>query len=214
MSATEVLTPVTALIRGFLLALALILPIGPQNAFVLARGSQSRRLRQALPVVLTAALSDTLLIAIAVGGVGLVLQSVPWLSHILSAAGIVYILYIGLMFWISAGDDAHLGGAAAPDVRSDISKSLSVSLLNPHAILDTVGIIGTASAQYLTLGPRITFAIGAVVVSWLWFFALALFGQALGLADGSGRLRFYLQRTSAVLMWAVAVHMALTLGLS
>lgn len=207
----EVALTLTALFHGFLLALALILPIGPQNTFVLTRGSQSGRFRQTLPVVLTAALSDTLLIAIAVGGVGLLLLSLPWLSTALSAVGILYIVYIGLRFWKSAGAATQPSGTTPHDLRSDITRSLSVSLLNPHAILDTIGIIGAASAQYLLFGQRIAFALGAVIVSWIWFFALALFGQALGLADQNRRMRLYLQRISALLMWAIALRMALSL---
>lgn len=197
-----------ALARGLLLALALILPIGPQNAFVLARGAQAQRFREALAVVLVASVSDTLLIAVAVAGASILLLGLPWLRAVLSAAGIGYILVIGARFWSTANPDALALAEAPPPLRSDILQGLSVSLLNPHAILDTVGIIGAASAQFTSPADRVAFAAGAVLVSWVWFFALALFGRALGVTDGTGRLRFYLQRASAVLMWAIGLRMA------
>lgn len=199
---------ITDFLHGFLLALALILPIGPQNTFVIARGAGARRFRETLPVALTAALSDTLLIAAAVGGVSLLLLGLPSLHTLLTAVGILYVLYIGAQFWRTARSGAEVAAPEAADARKDVLRALSVSLLNPHAILDTLGIIGAASAQVAGASGRFMFALGAVLVSWLWFFALAAFGRALGLGDRSGRARFYLQRVSALLMWAIGLRMA------
>jgi arginine exporter protein ArgO len=46
-----------------------------------------------------------------------------------------------------------------------------VSLLNPNAILDTVGVIGAAIAAQEVTG-RTAFAGGALTASWVWFVAL------------------------------------------
>lgn len=57
-----------AAIHGFLLAFGLILPLGVQNVFVFNQGAAGRKLRRALPAVLTAAVGDTILIMLAVLG--------------------------------------------------------------------------------------------------------------------------------------------------
>lgn len=46
----------SAAIHGFFLAVGLILPLGVQNVFVFNQGAAGRKLRRALPAVLTAAL--------------------------------------------------------------------------------------------------------------------------------------------------------------
>ena len=56
----------SAFIYGYLLFFSLILPLGPQNMFVFSQGATQPQLRRALPVVLTVALADTLLILSAV----------------------------------------------------------------------------------------------------------------------------------------------------
>ncbi|MBW3645555.1 MAG: hypothetical protein KY441_08635 [Actinobacteria bacterium] len=43
-----------------------------------------------------------------------------------------------------------------------------MSLLNPHAVLDTVGVIGTAIAAQEAVAQS-AFAGGALTASWLWF---------------------------------------------
>jgi len=49
---------------------------------------------------------------------------------------------------------------------------LAFSLLNPHAYLDTVVIIGSVGAKY-PLGERLWFGMGALLASTIWFFGLA-----------------------------------------
>jgi L-lysine exporter family protein LysE/ArgO len=81
-----------------------------------------------------------------------------------------------------------------------------VSLLNPHAILDTVGVIGAAIAAQEVIG-RTAFAGGALTASWVWFVALAV-GAAAMRRHLSGRLRRGAQRLSGVLMLALAAVFA------
>ena len=47
-----------------------------------------------------------------------------------------------------------------------------VTLLNPHAYLDTVVILGTVGSTFLG-DARIYFALGAIIAAMAWFFGLA-----------------------------------------
>lgn len=49
--------------------------------------------------------------------------------------------------------------------------AMSVSLPNPHAILDTMGVIGTSSLKYNGT-EKLVFTVVCIVVSWLWFVGL------------------------------------------
>jgi hypothetical protein len=91
----------SAFLHGYLLSFGLILPLGPQNVFVFSQGATQPKLRRALPVVLTAALADTMLILIAVLGVSAVVLTVPWVKIVLGVFGVCFLLYIGWVTWRS-----------------------------------------------------------------------------------------------------------------
>ncbi|HYF92678.1 MAG TPA: LysE/ArgO family amino acid transporter [Symbiobacteriaceae bacterium] len=196
-----------AILHGILLAFGLILPLGVQNTFVMTQGALHRRWVGALPAVLTAALCDTVLIAAAVSGLSLVILAVPWFQGVLSWVGVVFLLYMGWVTWRSRPADESTGGEWP--AHRQMAFAASVSLLNPHAILDTVGVIGTSSLQYAG-APRLGFALACIGVSWLWFAGLATAGYLLGLAAGGVAMRRWLNRISAVIMWAVAVQLVVT----
>lgn len=87
----------TAFLHGFVLAFGLILPLGVQNVFVFNQGAAQRRWVRGLPVVLTAALCDTLLISAAVLGVSVVVLQAGWMQKLLTWGGVAFLLYMGGM---------------------------------------------------------------------------------------------------------------------
>ena len=198
----------TAFVHGFILALGLILPLGPQNVFVLSQGATQPRFRNALPVVLTAALCDTLLILLAVLGVSLVVLSVAWIKIVLVVLGVGFLAYMGWLTWRSnpANDDPAIDAKLWP-ARRQIIFAASVSLLNPHAILDTIGVIGTSSLTYLN-GEKVAFTFACILNSWLWFFALAVVGRWVGSIVAVRRV---MNRVSAVIMWLSAIYLVYNL---
>lgn len=195
-----------AFVHGFLLALALILPIGPQNSFILSQGTIYRRYRMVLPVVAAAGLSDTVLIVASVGGVGLVAAALPWLRTLLTIAGVVFLIGMGIQSWREPGAGGTETAGQQWPLRRRVGYSLSVSLLNPHAIMDTVVVIGGGGAQYPGASPKDSYAAAAVLVSWLWFIMLSLVGRGVQLVGGQMRMRRTVNRGSALLMWAFAAH--------
>lgn len=60
---------VSSVIHGVILAFGLILPLGVQNVFVFNQGTTQSTFNKTLPVIITAAICDTLLISLAVLGV-------------------------------------------------------------------------------------------------------------------------------------------------
>jgi L-lysine exporter family protein LysE/ArgO len=80
---------------GVLLGLALIVPIGPQNVFVLNQ-SIAVGMPRALAAVVAAGLCDSLLILAGAGGVSAVLTGVPGLRPTLLAAGALLLVFLGI----------------------------------------------------------------------------------------------------------------------
>ena len=52
-----------------------------------------------------------------------------------------------------------------------LGTAMAFTFLNPHVYLDTVMLIGSASSRYAS-DERASFAIGAMLASFLFFFAL------------------------------------------
>ena len=199
----------TAAMHGFTLALGLILPLGVQNIFIFNQGAVQPRFSKAIPAILTAALCDTLLIVLAVVGISVIVLSSTWISSVLLLLGIVFLIYMGIATWKSNPSDGSDNNVTI-SWKKQITFAASVSLLNPHAIMDTIGVIGTSSLTYSGTN-KIAFTISCITVSWLWFAGLAAAGRFTGLLDRGGRVLVVLNKLSAVIMFATAVYLTLRL---
>ncbi len=193
-----------AFLHGMLLAFGLILPLGVQNVFVFTQGATQQRLMLALPAAITAALCDTLLILLAVFGLSVIVLQFEWLRIALMCVGIVFLLYIGYSIWHSTANTSEK--SEAMPVKKQIVFALSVSLLNPHAILDTIGVIGTSALKYNGT-EQILFTAACVLISWLWFFGLTLAGASFKKLDSSGKLMNIFNKCSAIFIWATAIYL-------
>jgi L-lysine exporter family protein LysE/ArgO len=193
-------------LHGLLLAIGLILPLGAQNVFIFSQGALQPKFRLALPVVIAAALCDTILILLAILGVSVLIINIPILKTILIVAGVLFLAYIGWMTWRSGGGQQTVKEAERFSPRKQILLAVSVSLFNPHAIMDTIGVIGTSSLHYSGT-DRWLFTLACILISWLWFFSLASAGRILGKLDSSGNIIKMMNKISALLIWASAIMM-------
>lgn len=196
---------IQSILHGFLLAFGLILPLGAQNVFVFNQGANHKSFKKIIPVIVTAGLCDTLLILLAVFGVSLLLNQYPALQLIIYSIGFIFLLYMAWSLWhespSSKSDNPPMSA------KKQISFALSVSLLNPHAIMDTIGVIGTNAAMYQH-AEKIVFTITTISVSWIWFISLGLIGKLVGNIDQEGKFILVLNKVSSIIIIAVAVLIA------
>lgn len=190
------------IIHGFLLALGLILPLGAQNVFVFNQGANHKKIIGALPVIITAGLSDTFLIVLAILGVSLILISLPILQMVIYIIGLIFLLYMAWSLWNEKPN--NLKNYDSMSAKKQIGFALSVSLLNPHAIMDTIGVIGTSASVYSGT-DKLLFSISTIVVSWLWFVLLAILGKLLGSIDKTGKYIILLNKFSSVIVIIVSL---------
>ncbi|MDG4807862.1 LysE family transporter [Micromonospora sp. WMMD1120] len=187
----------TSAVAGFSVSIALIVAIGAQNAFVLRQGL---RREHVVPVVLTCAASDALLIMAGVAGVGTLVTGRPGLLTAIKWGGAAFLLcYAGF-----AARRALRPGTLVPTERPPATLGATLlacaafTYLNPHVYLDTVLLLGGVAQQH---PYRWVFGAGAVAASAVWFTALGV---------GARRLAPLLARAAAwrVLDAAIAVLMA------
>lgn len=196
------------IIHGVLLAFGLILPLGVQNIFVFTQGVTQPSLLRALPAVVTAAICDTVLIVLAILGLSLIVLQFEWLRIILLVAGILFLLYMGKVIWSSQA--MNISGKEALPLKKQIVFALSVSFLNPHALLDTIGVIGTSAIKYS--GQQLLFfTIACVLISWIWFFGLAVLGATLKKINIRSQLFVLFNKCSAIFIWGTAIYLLISM---
>ncbi|MEU1054563.1 LysE/ArgO family amino acid transporter [Streptomyces sp. NPDC005876] len=168
----------TAAAAGFGTGLSLIVAIGAQNAFVLRQGV---RRDAVLAVVGICALSDVVLIALGVGGVGALVVAWPGALTAVGWIGGLFLLGYGALAArrvIRRGGALRAEGEAAGSRRRAVLTCLALTWLNPHVYLDTVFLLGSVAADR---GPlRWTFGLGAALASLVWFAALGFGARFLG----------------------------------
>ncbi|MER1985093.1 MAG: LysE family transporter [Solibacillus sp.] len=192
-----------AIFHGIFLAFGLILPLGVQNVFVFTQGVTQPHVVRALPAAFTAAICDTLLIVLAVFGLSLIVLQFEWLRLFLLCGGVLFLFYMGFVMWKSGA--AQLEGEAMP-VKKQIVFALSVSLLNPHALLDTIGVIGTSAMLY-TGAAQLMFMFACITMSWVWFIGLAFTGALVKKLKLPGAVFILFNKLSAVFIWCMALYL-------
>ena len=95
-------------------------------------------------------------------------------------AGAIYLFYLGGQMVVQAVQEASrksgLGVVLVPRTAAHaVRLALGFALLNPHVYLDTVGLMGAASARYAA-PARMLFVAGAAAASLLWFNFLVVVG--------------------------------------
>lgn len=165
----------------------------------------TKALKKIIPVIVTAGLCDTLLILLAVFGVSLLLNQYPALQLIIYSIGFIFLLYMAWALWHESSSSKS--DSPPMSAKKQISFALSVSLLNPHAIMDTIGVIGTNAAMYQH-AEKIVFTITTISVSWIWFVSLGLIGKLVGNIDQEGKFILVLNKMSSIIIIAVALLIA------
>ena len=160
----------SAALSGALLGASLIIAIGAQNAFILRQGL----LRSHVFVLcLICALSDALLIAAGVAGLGTLVSQSPTLIVAVTLGGALFLASYAVLAFRRAWRPQAMqaAGGNGLSLKAAVATCLAFTFLNPHVYLDTVLLLGSLSAAYH--GPaRLAYGAGAAVASFVWFFGL------------------------------------------
>jgi len=148
-------------------AASLIIAIGAQNAFVLRQGL---RRQHVLPIVIICVLSDAILIAAGVAGIGVIVKNAPIALEIVRWAGFLFLVGYAVFAARRAlkPESLSTSGAVAGSLAAAVGTCLAITWLNPHVYLDTVLLLGSLSASHGDPG-RWVFGAGAATASLLWF---------------------------------------------
>lgn len=149
-----------------LTGLSLIVAIGAQNAFVIRQGLTRKHV---LLVVAICALSDALLIALGIGGLGLAISGMPWLLEVIRWFGVLYLTWFAYtsLRKVFKNEAMHAEGSVTESAKKVALAVLGFTFLNPHVYLDTVILLGSIGNQFGA--DKWAFGFGAAFGSVVWF---------------------------------------------
>jgi L-lysine exporter family protein LysE/ArgO len=194
------------LLVGFVASFTLIAAIGAQNAFVLRQGI---RREHVLPVVAMCTVSDILLIAAGIAGVGAVVSAHPNALNVAKFGGAVFLVGYGVLAAKRAWRPSSLTPADAAPARlgAVLLTCAALTFLNPHVYLDTVVLLGALANEHRD--GRWLFGVGAVTASAVWFISLGLGARRLARLFATPLTWRILDGIIAVTMTALGVSLAL-----
>ena len=191
-------------LAGLGTGLSLIMAIGAQNAFVLKQGLMRRHV---FAVCLFCALSDALLIAAGVAGMGAVAGIAPWLPEAMRWAGAAFLFLYGARSFRAAwrGGEALCPEGRGAGLGATLAVLAALTWLNPHVWLDTVVLLGAISSGW---PDRRAFAAGAITGSFLFFFSLGYGARLLAPVFARPVAWRWLELAVGCVMWAIALRLA------
>lgn len=153
--------------NGLLLGFSLIMALGPQNIFLIRQGALRHH---AVLSAVTCFLSDLILVTASVVGLQDLLASHQKLQEGMVWFGALFLLYYGTLA-LKRALRKEPRTIEHDQIRSNrwqiIMLALGFSLLNPHAIIDSLVLIGGGSSQFP--GQQHVFLLGVLSSSLVWF---------------------------------------------
>nr|WP_285892449.1 LysE/ArgO family amino acid transporter [Vibrio intestinalis] len=182
----------------------MIIPIGAQNAYVLNQGIKRNH---HLTTATICSLLDTLFISLGIFGGGALLSQSEWLLTSVTLGGIAFLSVYGALSLKSAFQYHHQKESqrevTARGKRTVILGALSVTVLNPHLYLDTVVILGSIGGQFEGQ-ERLSFAIGTIMASFVWFYSLSIGAAKLGPTLSKPKVKQGIDIAVALMMFTIA----------
>ncbi|EEX95284.1 lysine efflux permease [Vibrio orientalis CIP 102891 = ATCC 33934] len=195
------------LLQGFGLGASMIIPIGAQNAYVLNQGIKRQH---HLTTATICSVLDIVFISLGIFGGGALLAQNDTLLFLVTLGGIAFLSVYGLLslksaFYTHKDEDAIQHTQRGK--RAVILGALAVTVLNPHLYLDTVVILGSIGGQFEG-EDRMAFAVGTMLASLVWFFALSIGAAKLGPVLSQPRVKQGIDIAVAVMMFVIAAILA------
>ena len=183
-------------IQGLIIGSTLIIAIGPQNLFVINQGLKKSYV---FTVVLFCSLSDSILIIIGINLSSVILNINPNTIIILKILGGIWLVFYGLNKIRHVNKIRNLQNIDT--IESDFKKILIslflITYANPHVYLDTIILIGSISTNF---NSQLFFGIGAVMASFIFFFALGYLSKLLSKYIYSNKTWFWIDLIVGFLM--------------
>lgn len=189
-------------LEGMLIQASLIFALGPQNLYVLESGLKRRH---HLSVSFACFFCDFLLIMAGVIGAATIFNEFPQIKIIVGVIGVGFLILYGFGKLTHENSDILFNESKTSGLKVAILNAVTFSILNPHAYLDGIVLIGGYSSKYPELNLRLALGLGASTFSLIWFLALSS-GAAIMMPffQSPGRMKIIMSSAGLVLLFLSA----------
>jgi L-lysine exporter family protein LysE/ArgO len=155
-----------------LLQASLIFALGAQNLYVLESGL---RKQHHIAVSFTCFFCDMSIIMMGVMGMATLLESYPEIKIIFGVLGVGFLSHYAVeKLRIREVDIIYKDSLEyKTTIKKSIQRAATFSVINPHAYLDGIILIGGYSSKYSDFSDRILVGLGASIYSLIWFLILS-----------------------------------------
>ncbi len=202
--------------QGFILGASMIIPIGAQNAFILNQGIKRQFHLTAASICM---MSDMVLIAIGIYGGSQIITSSELAFTTLTWFGIAFLFGYGALSFKAAmksndsKNEQSIDDSASQKVMSSLPKVIAtcfaVTLLNPHAYIDTVIVLGGVGGQFEG-ESKFNFALGCMLASIVWFYGLATLASKMSFQLSRPKVKKTIDIVVGIMMWVIAASLFLS----
>lgn len=163
----DVLTVLTAL--G--LYAAVVISPGPNFALI-SKLAMSGARSTAVGATFGFAIAATFYAVLTMAGLALFLAKVGWLASLIQIAGGCYLVYLGLMAWLSGKPDTMKQGVSSVekgDVLRGVRMGMIVNLSNPKGIAFFIGLYAVAVPPETGLLAKLAILVGGFLIEIIWY---------------------------------------------
>lgn len=195
-------------LNGLLLGLSLIMALGPQNVFLIKQGARKNHATLSAVICFCC---DIILVLASVTGLHGILNAHPGLQRWLILFGAAFLLFYATKALISGLYPKAKNSNETPQPHNRLQIilfALGFSLLNPHAIIDSLVIIGSGSSQFPD--HKFAFLAGVLTSSLLWFSSLTMTTRYFSKVLAKAAVWQGIELFSGVLMAFIGIKLALS----
>lgn len=195
-------------LNGLFLGLSLIMALGPQNIFLIKQGARKNHATLSAVICFTC---DIILVCASVAGLHELILSHPALQTWMLWFGAAFLLFYAIKTLRNACSKKENDTAAHDTKHTKIQivlLALGFSLLNPHAIIDTLVIVGSGSSQFPE--HELVFLFGVITASFIWFSSLTITTRYFANTISKGTTWQLIELFSGLLMAYIGVKLALS----
>ncbi len=196
----------TVFLRGLMMGIAYVAPIGTQNLFVINTAITQPK-KKAFLTALIIVFFDISLSLACFFGVGALMEALPWLRKGVLAVGSLIIIWMGI--GLIRSKSGLTGGAdTGISLLKTAAMAFTVTWINPQALIDGTMLLGAAGAA-LNAGERLPFVFGFTSASVIWFL-----GVTAAISLFSGKITDKVLRIINIICGAIMVFYGLKLAYS
>jgi L-lysine exporter family protein LysE/ArgO len=193
---------------GLFLGLSLVSSLGPQNVFLIKQGVKKNHPTLSAAICF---ICDIILVCASVTGLHQLLLANPTLQMGMTWLGSGFLFYYATKALRSAFSNKNEAQdkTSQPHNRLQIVLfALGFSLLNPHAIIDTLVIIGSGSNQFPN--HQLEFTTGVLTSSFLWFCCLTITTRYFANILNSSAVWRIIELFSGIVMGGIGIKLILS----